>query len=315
VLREHAQRRDQGPPEPGIFQRAEGSGVLVKHDGDTVFAITNSHVVLGADRVSVTLQSGRSIPVTRDNIYADRETDLAVLRLDGKDMQPVVVAEFGDLNEVDPGDWAVAIGSPFGLKQSITAGIISAKGRVNLGLGTLDDVELIQTDAAINPGNSGGPLLDTKGRIIGINTVIFSRNGGFQGVGFAIPVTTVVDVFEKLVKPPHKVVRGYMGILMEELSKADAGRLQIAGGVRVRQVQPGYPADKGGLEPGDIILRFNDREVTSLNQLRRAVMDTPPESRVHVGVLRLEADKRTPLTLEVIVMERPAMNLRPQLRP
>jgi serine protease Do len=283
--------------------RAEGSGVIVKVDQDKkAYVLTNAHVVENADQLRVTLASGRSVQVDRNEVWPDKATDLAVIRFDASHLDHVTVAEFGNSDEVHPGDWVLAIGSPFGLKHSVTFGIVSAKGRVNPRI--VDDGELIQTDVAINPGNSGGPLLDMTGKVIGINTAIYTGSGGNQGIGFAIPSNLAQLIFERLSKPPHKVSRGFMGVLMGELSETEAARLGIAGGVRVRQVTPTLPAAEAGMQPGDIIIRFDRIPVTSMQQLRKLVMDTPPQTTVSVDIIRIEDGRPVEMTLRLTLTEK-----------
>jgi serine protease Do len=304
-----AEQDEDGPPRMPQFRRelemprSEGSGVIVKLDEQRqAYVLTNTHVVEGGDRLAITLSSGRTIHADRSNVWTDKSTDLAVVRFDASSLDHVAVAEFANSDELQPGDWVLAIGSPFGLKQSATFGIISAKGRINQRI--IDDGELIQTDVAINPGNSGGPLLDLKGRIVGINTAIFTGNGGNQGVGFAIPSNIAQLVCEKLSQPPHKISRGFMGVFMGDLGDSAAAKLGVPGGVLVRQVQPTLPADEAGMKNGDIIIRFDRVPVTKMQQLRKLVMDTPPRTTVSVDVLRMEDDKPTEVTLRVTVAEK-----------
>ncbi len=292
------------PPFPRDMEmpRSEGSGVIVKVDEQRqAYVLTNSHVVEGGEHLTVTLSSGRTVQVDRSNVWTDKTTDLAVLRFDASTLDHLAVAEFANSDEVQPGDWVLAIGSPFGLKQSVTFGIVSAKGRVNPRI--VDDGELIQTDVAINPGNSGGPLLDLTGKIVGINTAIYTGNGGNQGVGFALPSNLAQLIFERLSKPPHKVTRGFMGVHMGELSDTLAARLGIPGGVVVRQVRPALPAAEAGMQPGDIIVRFDRIPVTNMQQLRRLVMNTPPQTTVNVDILRIEDDKPVEMTLRLTLTE------------
>ncbi|MCS6977439.1 MAG: trypsin-like peptidase domain-containing protein [Gemmatales bacterium] len=282
--------------------RSEGSGVLVKVDEQRqAYVLTNAHVVQSGERLTVTLSSGRSVQVDPSNVWTDKTTDLAVLRFDASTLDHLTVAEFANSDEVQPGDWVLAIGSPFGLKQSVTFGIVSAKGRVNPRI--VDDGELIQTDVAINPGNSGGPLLDLTGKVVGINTAIYTGNGGNQGVGFAIPSNLAQLIFERLSNPPHKVTRGFMGVHMAELSDTLAARLGIAGGVVVRMVKPALPAAEAGMQPGDIIIRFDRIPVTTMQQLRRLVMNTPPQTTVTVDIIRLEDGKPVEMSLRLTLTE------------
>jgi S1-C subfamily serine protease len=287
--------------------RSEGSGVVVRLDADRqAYVLTNAHVVAGAQRLGVNFQSGQTVYVKPDQVFADDMTDLAVIRFDASHLPHLVVAAFGDSDAIEVGDWVVAIGSPFGLRQTVTVGIVSAKGQAHHGFGTLNDVDLIQTDAAINPGNSGGPLLDLKGRIIGINTAILTRSGGNQGIGFAIPAKVAQDVMAQLISPPHRVTRGYLGVMMADLTQSDARRLGLQGGVVITQVQQSQPASLAGIKEGDIIIRYGGQEVTSLDQLRRLVTKTPPGTTVPVEALRLDSGRNASLvTTEVTVRQRP----------
>jgi S1-C subfamily serine protease len=282
----------------GIAQYGEGSGVIVRvTDEKLAYVLTNSHVIhvpslqrreeyMIADRIGITLQSGRTFYVTRGEfVYTDTQLDLAVLRFDASTMDHLVTAEFAPADAVQVGDWVMAVGSPFGLAQTVTTGIVSAKGRSTV---LLDGLEMIQTDAAINPGNSGGPLLDMKGRIVGINTFIFSKSGANEGIGFAIPGDMAKDVFEQLIKPPHRLLRGYMGINALDLSSEQALKLHVKGGAVIELVQPGSPSDKAGLKQGDIVLKFKDREIKSFNELRGLIMNCKPEETVVLEVLRLK---------------------------
>jgi S1-C subfamily serine protease len=310
-------------PRAGRFefvQQGEGSGVIVRLDEDkTLYILTNAHVVANvadssrlADRIAVTFLSGRTKLVEGANhVFADPAVDLAVIRLKADNIDHVVVAEFANSDAAAVGDWVIAIGSPFGLKQSATVGIISAKGR---DLSRSAEVELIQTDAAINPGNSGGPLLDLQGRIVGINTAIFSRSGGNEGIGFAIPSNLARDAFEQLIKPPHRIARGYLGVVPEDLDEETAERLRLPGGARIRDVAENTPADRAGLEPDDIIVAVTvegqpRREIKSAYELRRTMIATKPGSQALLEVIRLR-DDAGPLRIKVTVGELPPLTNR-----
>lgn len=295
----------------------EGSGVIVRLDEDRRgYIITNAHVVshpqarlpgTPADRIGITLQSGRTlyVDVSEDNLFSDPSIDLAVVLVDFSKVDHVVVAEWGNSDEIQVGDWVVAIGSPFGLKETVTTGIVSAKGRAN------GEVDLIQTDAAINPGNSGGPLLDLKGRIIGINSSILTRSGGSEGIGFAIPSNTAKEVFEALLKPPHRIIRGYLGVRPRDLSEEDAAQLRIPGGAIVEYVAPGTPADEAGLQPFDVVLAVlvdkQRREVTNANELRRILLSCKPGQVVTLDLIRTRGPDAGPMKLSATIGELPAL--------
>ncbi len=286
-------------------QAGVGSGILVKPG----YVLTNYHVVRQAQRLRVTFASGHSLGVEPDAVAADPITDLAVIHL--PDDYPAalkddinVTTPFADSDkDVQVGDWALAIGSPLGLRQTVTQGVVSAKGRL---LNLLDLVELLQTDAAINPGNSGGPLFDQHGRIMGINVAIASDNGGNQGIGFAIPSNTAKKIFEQL-RTQGEVPRGYLGIGLDEVNGADAKALGLGdqGGVVITLVQPDQAADKAGLHVGDVIVRVNNEALSSeqaARHFRQLIVDTDPSGAISLEVLR-DGQKQH---YEVIVGKRPA---------
>jgi S1-C subfamily serine protease len=270
------------------IQAGVGSGILVKPG----YVLTNDHVVRGADRLRLTFASGRALPVDAKRIAADPVTDLAIIRLpeaipEGLRAEADVTTEFADSDKaVQVGDWVLAVGSPLGLKQTVTHGVISARGRL---LHLLDMVELLQTDAPINPGNSGGPLFDQYGRIAGINVAIASDTGVSQGIGFAIPGSTARRIFERLVEK-GEVARGFIGVTMDDLSRDQARELalQDAGAVVVKEVLAGQPAQKAGLQAGDVIVGYNHETLTLVNpvrQLRQWILDTDPGTRVPVEIV------------------------------
>jgi len=273
-------------------QRSLGSGVIVDPSG---IALTNAHVVEGASEIEIVTADGKKHKAKV--LGADQKSDLAVLRILGGSNYPA--ARLGNADAVQVGDWVLAIGSPFGFTQTVTAGIVSAKGRV-LGQGPFDD--FLQTDAAINPGNSGGPLVNMQGEVIGINTAIVSRSGGSLGIGFAIPINLARKIYTELTTR-GKVTRGWLGVsvqaLTPELSRSFGARDES--GVLIAEVLPGSPAQKGGLQAGDIILDFNDKRVRVPSDLQRAVGLTEPGSAVRVKVFREKAER----TVEIKIGDAP----------
>lgn len=274
-------------------QTGLGSGVIISEDG---YIVTNNHVVDGADRVTVTLEDGRDHPAKV--IGRDPQTDIAVIKIDAKGLRAVT---FSDSAALEVGDRVLAIGNPFGIGETVTSGIVSAMGR---RVGILSDVNgyenFIQTDAAINPGNSGGALVDIKGRLIGINTAILSRSGGFQGVGLAVPSDVVSKVTENLTKN-GKMVRGYLGVSAQDLTPAlaDSFDLKERRGALVAEVQPGSPAAKAGLREGDIITEVNGKPITDSNKLTFTVGSIAPGTKVEIEVLREgKTEKLTATTAE-----------------
>jgi serine protease Do len=259
------------PPSRGL-----GSGVIVSPDG---YILTNNHVVKGADTIKVTLGDGREL--TAKVVGTDPETDLAVIKVDTKDLPAIT---FANSDKVEVGDKVLAVGNPFGVGQTVTSGMVSGLGRATMGL---DYEDFIQTDAAINPGNSGGALVDAEGRLIGINTAILSRSGGFQGIGFAIPSNLARNVMEQLVSN-GKVVRGYVGVTLQDLDPDLASQFDLEDrkGALVSEVMPGSPAAKAGLESGDVLRKFNGKEVTDARHLKLTVATIPPGQEVPAEVLR-----------------------------
>jgi S1-C subfamily serine protease len=270
-------------------QTGVGSGIIVKPG----YILTNDHVVRGAQRLRLTFASGQSLALNADRVVADAVSDLAVIRLlddppEGLRPEINVTTEFADSDKtVQVGDWVLAVGSPLGLKQTVTHGVVSAKGRL---LNMLDMVELLQTDAPINPGNSGGPLFDQFGRVAGINVAIASDNGGNQGIGFAIPSNTARRIFDRLVAK-GEVARGFIGITMDDLSQGRAKELDLheTGAVVVKEVFPDQPASKAGIQPGDVLIKYNQEALGLGNpgrQLRQWILDTDPGTRVPVEIVR-----------------------------
>ncbi len=279
------QAPDQDGGDDGQVRESLGSGFIVDSKG---YIITNNHVIEKADKIYVKLSTdpdsvdqGRPARV----IGTDKATDLAVIKIDTNTPLPTVKLGNSDSSQV--GDWVEAIGSPFALSQTVTAGIISAKNRT-IEPGVSGQFQhFIQTDAAINPGNSGGPLLDMNGEVIGVNTAIFTQSNGYQGIGFAMPSNTVVSVYNDLISPGHKVVRGSIGIQFRpNLSGAINRVYGFKTGVLVQQVQPGGPADKGGLKPGDIITHIDGRPIKDGDDLVNEIASRKPGSSIRLGFLR-----------------------------
>lgn len=254
-----------------------GSGVIVDARG---YVLTNNHVVEGADEIDVSLNDGRQ--ARAQVIGTDPEADLAVLRLK-LDRLPVI--ELGDSNSLQVGDAVLAIGNPFGVGQTVTSGIVSALGRNQLGINTFEN--FIQTDAAINPGNSGGALVDVQGRLLGINTAIYSRSGGNMGIGFAIPVATARQVLQALLRD-GQVTRGWIGVEPNELTPelAQTFGVQAERGVIITGVLQKGPADRGGMQPGDVVTQVADQAVHNVPELLGAVAALKPGTAAHIDVLR-----------------------------
>jgi serine protease Do len=272
---------DQG----GSVQASLGSGFIVDPKG---YIITNNHVVEKADKIYVKLSTdpdsqdlGRPARV----IGTDKATDLAVIKIESSSPLPTV--KVGNSDNASVGDWVVAIGSPFALSQTVTAGIISAKNRtIDPGAGGQFQ-HFIQTDAAINPGNSGGPLLNMNGEVIGVNTAIYTQSAGYQGIGFAMPANTVVSVYNDLISPSHKVTRGSIGIQFREGLSGAVGRVYgFKNGVLVQEVRPGGPADKAGIKPGDVINSIDGHAVKDGNELVDEIASRRPGSTARLGYLR-----------------------------
>lgn len=256
---------------------ALGSGVIVRSDG---YIVTNYHVVQAAEKLSVKLRDGRVF--VAQVIGTDPPTDLAMIKVDAEGLP---AAELGDSDEMTVGSIVLAVGNPYGLDDTVTQGIISATGRANVGIADYED--FLQTDAAINPGNSGGPLIDITGRVVGINTAIFSRTGGFQGISLAIPSNIVRRVAESLIEK-GTVARGYLGVTIQNITPERAKSLEIepGGGVEITEVVQGAPADAAGLKKGDIITEFERRKVTDVRSFRSMVATTRIDEEVRLTVLR-----------------------------
>ena len=281
--RKAPQQPDDNNAEPQT--RGVGSGFIYAADG---YVMTNAHVVEGAEEVFVTLTDKREFKARV--IGADKRTDVAIVKIDGKGLPSVKI---GDVNRLRVGEWVVAIGAPFGLDNTVTAGIVSAKAR-----DTGDFVPLIQTDVAINPGNSGGPLLNLRGEVVGINSQIYSRSGGYMGISFAIPMDEATRVAEQL-RSVGRVVRGRIGVGITDISKdvAESLGLPKPTGAQVTAVEAGGPAEKSGLEAGDIILKFDGKTIEKAEDLRRTVGGTKPGTKSSLQVLRRGGTKDLSVTV------------------
>lgn len=278
----------QAQPNPGKPQEADrgvGSGFIIESNG---LILTNAHVVEGANTIYVTLTDKREFKAKL--LGLDKRTDIAVVKIEARDLPKLPL---GDSSRVRVGEWVLAIGSPFGLENTVTAGIVSAKSR-----DTGDYLPFIQTDVAVNPGNSGGPLLNTAGQVIGINSQIFSRSGGYMGISFAIPIDEAMRVADQL-KTSGKMTRGRIGVALGEMTKEVAESLGLGKprGAYVRNVDPGGPASAGGIESGDVILSFNGREIAKSTDLPRLVGETKPGTTATVQVWRKGATRDLTVTV------------------
>jgi serine protease Do len=257
-------------------RRGQGSGFIISADG---YILTNTHVIDDVDEVTVKLNDKREF--TAKVIGSDDRTDIALLKIEARNLPKVII---GDPNRLRVGEWVLAIGAPFGFENSATAGIVSAKGRA---LPDENYVPFIQTDVAVNPGNSGGPLFNLRGEVVGVNSQIISRSGGYMGLSFAIPIDVAMDV-AKQIRDSGKVNRGRLGVLIQEVTAdlADTFGLKEPRGALVAEVEPGSPADKAGLKPSDIIVKFDGRDVPNSIELPRMVGATAPGTRATLGVWR-----------------------------
>jgi len=277
------------------IQTSLGSGVIISSQG---YILTNNHVISGADEIQVTLPDKREFPAKV--VGTDAKSDVAVLRLQG-DVKGLSPIQIGDSSRLRLGDVVLAIGNPFNVGQTVTSGIVSAMGRNRLGVSTFEN--FIQTDAAINPGNSGGALINARGELIGINSAIYSRSGGSQGIGFAIPVNMAKGVMKQIIEHGH-VVRGWLGIEAQDLTAelAQALNLDSTSGVLISGVLRGGPADTAGIQPGDVVLTINDQPVKEAQQAMRLISEQSPDTMV-----RLEGSRQgKPFTVQARVSQRPA---------
>ena len=302
----------QQPGQPGPRQpesRSLGSGFIISGDG---YILTNAHVVEGADEINVRFTDKREFKAKV--VGADRRTDIAVIKIDAPASLPAV--KFGDPTRLKVGEWVVAIGSPFGFENTVTAGIVSAKGR---SLPQENFVPFIQTDVAINPGNSGGPLFNMRGEVVGINSQIYSRTGGFMGLSFAIPIDVALDI-QKQLRDKGRVARGRIGVVIQEVTRdlATSFGLDRPRGALVNSVEKGSPADKAGVEATDIITSFDGKPVESSSDLPRIVGSTRPGSSSSLEVWRKGQTRKLSITVaelqedRVAAAEKPGSRAKPQ---
>ena len=292
-----------GPPQEREYEaRSLGSGFIVSADG---YILTNAHVVNMADDVTVKLSDKREFKAKV--IGADKRTDVALIKIEAAGLPAVRI---GDPEKLRVGEWVLAIGSPFGFESSVTAGIVSAKGR---SLPQENYVPFIQTDVAINPGNSGGPLFNLKGEVVGINSQIYSRTGGFMGLSFAIPIDVAMDVSNQL-RSAGRVSRGRIGVVIQEVTKelAESFGLPKAAGALVNSVEKGGPADKAGIEASDVILKFDGKVVNSSVDLPRIVAQTRPGSKVTAQVWRKGVSRDVSMVVGEIPEEKVAVRSGPR---
>jgi serine protease Do len=307
-FRDFFRRFEQFEMEPEPFvDRSSGSGFIVRAEGKTAYILTNEHVVSGASRVKVRFGDDERNEFPATIVGTDTKTDIAVLKITlDQPVPPNRVAKLGDSSTVRVGQWAIAIGNPLGVGQTLTVGVVSAKNReVNGVQGIRSYRDMIQTDASINPGNSGGPLVDIHGRVIGINTAIASPIGVSVGIGFAIPINTAKAVLDSLIKT-GTVTRGWLGVETassnRELSPELAEYYGVKAGALVDRVTPGGPADKAGIQAEDVIIQWGDKPIRNFSDLEDAVTSTPPGEKVQVKLVRNKKE----MTVTVVTEKRPS---------
>ncbi len=292
----HRGRSPRPAPEGGT-----GSGFIIDHEG---YILTNNHVVEGADIIKVTLHNEKEYEARL--VGSDPKTDIALIKIvkESGENSSFPYLTLGNSERVEVGEWVVAIGNPFGLDHTVTTGVVSAKGR-NIGAGPYD--EFIQTDASINPGNSGGPLLNMNGEVIGINTAIFSGNGGNVGIGFALPINMAKDILDDL-KQKGSVTRGWLGVMIQRITPElkESFKLKNAMGALVNDIVPNGPAAQGGMKRGDVITRFDGVEIASIETLPKQVASIKPGKTVKVEVVREGVTRVLEIKIEPMKEEKPA---------
>ncbi|MBE0583371.1 MAG: DegQ family serine endoprotease [Desulfofustis sp.] len=284
----------QDPNRPKRRQYGAGSGFIISADGHI---LTNNHVVENAEKMTVTLADNREVEAKL--IGTDPQSDVALIKIDIDEDLPTL--SLGDSDALDVGEWVIAIGNPFGLNQTVTVGVVSAKGRSRVGINEYEN--FIQTDAAINPGNSGGPLINIYGEVVGINSALYSRTGGYMGIGFAIPINMVKSIEDQLQKH-GKVTRGWLGVIIQDVNEelAKSFGLKKAIGILVSEAQQDSPADKAGIKQGDIITGLNGLELKDVADLRNRIALTIPGTMVTLQVIR----NGDPMEVEVEIAEQPS---------
>ncbi len=288
------QHRFQEPQPRQRKQQGAGSGFIIDKEGHI---LTNNHVVDKADEITVTLSDKTEVEAKL--IGTDPKSDVALIKIDVDHDLPTV--ELGDSDALEVGEWVIAIGNPFGLDQTVTVGVVSAKGRSRVGINEYEN--FIQTDAAINPGNSGGPLLNIHGQVVGINSALYSRTGGYMGIGFAIPINMAKFINEQLMEN-GTVTRGYLGVGIQDVNEelAESFGLDKAGGVLITEVQDDTPASKAGFKSQDIIVQLDGTEIEDTQDLRNRIAQTIPGTAVTIGIIR----DGKPVDLEVTIGEQPS---------
>ncbi len=287
--------------EPKKYSReAQGTGFIISKDG---YILTNNHVVNDADRITVILADDRKFSARV--IGSDPKTEVALIKIDDPHELPFL--ELGDSDELKVGEWVLAAGNPFGLSQTVTAGIVSAKGRSEVGIAEYGN--FIQTDAAINPGNSGGPLLDIDGKVVGINTAIYSRSGGYMGIGFAIPINQAIQIKDQLIEH-GKISRSVLGVYIQEVDEELAATfgLDERAGILISQVIEKSAAEEAGLKEGDIIVEMDGRKVGKVGAFRNRVASTPPNTKVKLRIFRNGKYKNISAITKALEGEMPAQN-------